>query len=287
MSAIATALVGMGHQVSGSDLAASAAVERLEALGVAVAVGHDAANVPEALDVVTISTAVPPTNLEVRGRRARGVPGPAPGRDPGRHRRHPPDGGRGRHPRQDHHLVDAGPGPAGGRPAPRRSSSAGDISGWAPGRPGTRASGWWSRPTRATAPSWSCTAEAVVVTNVEPDHLDYYGGWDGHAGRLRPRSWPRRRGRRWCAPTMPSGGRAGGRGARSASPTARRRRPTTAWSSWTPSRQGRPSPSSTGARPWVGSWLPIAGDHNARNASGRPGHRPWPWASSWRRPWRL
>ena len=45
-------------------------------------------------------------------------------------------------------------------------------------RVGHGASGWWSRPTRATAPSSRLDPEIAVVTNVEPDHLDYYGGFD-------------------------------------------------------------------------------------------------------------
>ena len=75
MSAIATVLAAMGHQVSGSDLKGSAGLERLRALGVDVAVGHDAANLPEALDAVTISTAIPATQPRGgRGARARAIP---------------------------------------------------------------------------------------------------------------------------------------------------------------------------------------------------------------------
>jgi len=74
MSAIATVLAGMGHQVSGSDLKASRGVERLRALGVAVAIGHDAANLPAEVDAVTISTAVPATNPEVVAATERAVP---------------------------------------------------------------------------------------------------------------------------------------------------------------------------------------------------------------------
>ncbi|MGH9301487.1 MAG: UDP-N-acetylmuramate--L-alanine ligase [Acidimicrobiales bacterium] len=65
MSAIATVLAGMGHVVSGSDLRASAALDRLRAAGVRVTVGHQAENVVDA-EFVAISTAVPPSNPEVR-----------------------------------------------------------------------------------------------------------------------------------------------------------------------------------------------------------------------------
>ena len=48
MSAIAEVLARMGHHVSGSDLRASSTLTRLELHGVTTAVGHDAANVPDA-----------------------------------------------------------------------------------------------------------------------------------------------------------------------------------------------------------------------------------------------
>ncbi|HKY14169.1 MAG TPA: UDP-N-acetylmuramate--L-alanine ligase [Microthrixaceae bacterium] len=64
MSAIAAVLVGMGHQVSGSDLRDTPALDRLRELGVRVEIGHDAAHLGDA-ELVTISTAVPATNPEV------------------------------------------------------------------------------------------------------------------------------------------------------------------------------------------------------------------------------
>src|SRR5438477_3082799 len=72
MSAIATVLAAMGHRVSGSDLKASAGLERLRALGVEVAVGHAADNVGD-VDVVTVSTAVQPSNAELVAATARGI----------------------------------------------------------------------------------------------------------------------------------------------------------------------------------------------------------------------
>jgi UDP-N-acetylmuramate--alanine ligase len=73
MSAIATVLVAMGHRVTGSDLKASAGLERLRALGIDVAVGHRAEHVGE-VDAVTCSTAVPATNPELVAARERGIP---------------------------------------------------------------------------------------------------------------------------------------------------------------------------------------------------------------------
>src|SRR5690554_8198854 len=57
MSGIAEVLVNLGYEVTGSDLADSAATRRLRALGVRTMVGHDAANVADA-DVGVVSTAV-------------------------------------------------------------------------------------------------------------------------------------------------------------------------------------------------------------------------------------
>jgi UDP-N-acetylmuramate--alanine ligase len=73
MSAIATVLATMGHRVTGSDLRASPALERLRAAGIEVAVGHRAENVGD-IDAVTISTAVPSTNPEVIAAAERGIP---------------------------------------------------------------------------------------------------------------------------------------------------------------------------------------------------------------------
>ena len=72
MSAIATALKGLGHQVTGSDLKESAVVERVRALGVDVHIGHDASNLGDA-EVVALSTAIPASNPELLAARAGGL----------------------------------------------------------------------------------------------------------------------------------------------------------------------------------------------------------------------
>ncbi|MDZ7734052.1 MAG: UDP-N-acetylmuramate--L-alanine ligase [Acidimicrobiia bacterium] len=73
MGAIATVLTSMGHRVTGSDLKESPGLERLRALGVGIAIGHDAENVGD-VDVVAISTAVPDRNPEVRAALEREIP---------------------------------------------------------------------------------------------------------------------------------------------------------------------------------------------------------------------
>ncbi len=73
MSAIATVLARMGHDVSGSDLKDSPALERLRLLGIATHVGHAAEHVPLAVDAVVASTAIPRSNPEVVVAVERGV----------------------------------------------------------------------------------------------------------------------------------------------------------------------------------------------------------------------
>ena len=73
MSGIAELLSNLGYAVSGSDLRASEATERLRGLGVRVAEGHDAANVGDA-EVVVYSSAVRPDNPELAAARRRRIP---------------------------------------------------------------------------------------------------------------------------------------------------------------------------------------------------------------------
>mgnify|MGYP000955100573 FL=1 len=64
MSGIAELLLNLGYRVSGSDLRPSPVTERLAALGGRICIGHRADNV-EGTDVVIISSAVRPDNIEV------------------------------------------------------------------------------------------------------------------------------------------------------------------------------------------------------------------------------
>ncbi len=73
MSAIALVLVGRGHTVTGSDLTDSKVVAQLRSAGVEVAIGHDAANLGAA-DLVTHSTAIPDSNPELIAARGRSLP---------------------------------------------------------------------------------------------------------------------------------------------------------------------------------------------------------------------
>jgi UDP-N-acetylmuramate--alanine ligase len=73
MSGIAELLANLGYVVSGSDEKRSSVTDRLETIGVRVSHGHDAAHVGEA-DVVVVSSAVRPSNPEVREAVRRQIP---------------------------------------------------------------------------------------------------------------------------------------------------------------------------------------------------------------------
>jgi UDP-N-acetylmuramate--alanine ligase len=73
MSGIAEVLLNLGYRVSGSDVKESEAVARLRGLGATVHLRHDAANV-EGADVVVASTAIAEQNPEVKRAHALGIP---------------------------------------------------------------------------------------------------------------------------------------------------------------------------------------------------------------------
>ncbi|ABM31420.1 UDP-N-acetylmuramate--L-alanine ligase [Paracidovorax citrulli] len=73
MCGIAEVLFNLGYEISGSDLADSATLRRLAALGIATRVGHAAAHI-EGADAVVTSTAVQSDNPEVIAARERKIP---------------------------------------------------------------------------------------------------------------------------------------------------------------------------------------------------------------------
>lgn len=73
MSGIAEVLINQGYDISGSDLALSATTERLEALGATVFHGHAAEQVRGA-DVVVVSSAVAPGNVELEAAHKARIP---------------------------------------------------------------------------------------------------------------------------------------------------------------------------------------------------------------------
>ncbi|HMM45329.1 MAG TPA: UDP-N-acetylmuramate--L-alanine ligase [Candidatus Macondimonas sp.] len=73
MAGIAEVLLNLGYQVSGSDVRDNAALQRLAALGAVVMLGHGAERVAGA-DVVVVSSAIGADNPEVTAARAQGTP---------------------------------------------------------------------------------------------------------------------------------------------------------------------------------------------------------------------
>ena len=73
MSGLARLFLARGVEVSGSDLKASIPLDELRGLGAEVTAGHDASNVA-APDAVVVSTAIGPGNPEVEEARRRGIP---------------------------------------------------------------------------------------------------------------------------------------------------------------------------------------------------------------------
>jgi len=73
MSGIAEVLLALGYPVSGSDLKESPTVAHLRELGATIHLGHEAENVAD-VEVVVTSSAVDRANPEVAAARARGIP---------------------------------------------------------------------------------------------------------------------------------------------------------------------------------------------------------------------
>ena len=73
MSGIAEVLLNLGYTVSGSDLQAGAATQRLAALGAKILFGHEAGNIAGA-DAIVVSTAVQADNPEVVAAREARIP---------------------------------------------------------------------------------------------------------------------------------------------------------------------------------------------------------------------
>ena len=73
MSGIAETLHALGYKVQGSDVSENANVERLRGLGIRVMIGHDAANIADA-SVIVVSTAIRKDNPEVVAARVQLLP---------------------------------------------------------------------------------------------------------------------------------------------------------------------------------------------------------------------
>jgi UDP-N-acetylmuramate--alanine ligase len=183
MSAIATVLAAMGHHVSGSDLKASSAGERLRSQGVVVYVGHGADRLGDA-EAIIASTAVPADNPELVAARQRGIPvlrrADMLAAIAACRRTVAVAGTKGKTTTTSMLsliLVEAGL-----RPSFVVGGEVNDIGGGAVWDDGQ----WFVvEADESDGTFLELAAEAVVVTNVEPDHLDYYGTFAGLVGAFR------------------------------------------------------------------------------------------------------
>lgn len=175
MRAIASVLVAMGHQVSGSDQRSSVALDALSAEGVEVFVGHLASNVPEGTDLVAISTAIPAANPELLEARQRRLPvcsreammvAILKGRDgvavAGTHGKTTTSS------MLALVLREAGLDPS--------FIIGGDLAGVGPGASWGTGELFVVEADESDGSFLAIPRQAGIVTSVEPDHLDHYGG---------------------------------------------------------------------------------------------------------------
>lgn len=74
MSGIAEILHHLGQKVQGSDIAESANVQRLKALGIPIHIGHKADHIDDHVTALVVSSDIPFENVEVAEARRRGIP---------------------------------------------------------------------------------------------------------------------------------------------------------------------------------------------------------------------
>lgn len=173
MSAVAEILMELGYEVQGSDMKESANVDRLRQRGIRVFVGHDAVNLVGARYVV-ISSAVKPGNPEFDAARLKGIPIISRAEMlaelmrfcstvsvTGTH-------GKTTTTSMIAHLFDK----AGLNPT---AMSGGIINDW--GTNARHGTGQWMvvEADESDGTFIRLPTEIGVVTNIDPEHLDYYG----------------------------------------------------------------------------------------------------------------
>ena len=185
MSGIAEVLINLGYCVQGSDASDNANVKRLRGRGASVFVGHDAAHLGEAA-VVVVSTAIKRDNPELTAARARRIPVVRRAEMlaelmrlkqcvaiAGTH-------GKTTTTSLVATLLDAG----GFDPT---VINGGIINAYGTNARAAPATGWWSRPTKATAPSSSCppTSPSSPTSTRAPRPFQNLRGDQGSVPRLR------------------------------------------------------------------------------------------------------
>ncbi len=176
MNAIATVLAQMGHTVSGSDLRDGPGLDRLRAMDVEVHIDHDAANLGQ-VDAVAISTAIPDHNVELVEARRRAIPvlrrAEVLAAVAHTRRTIAVAGTHGKTTTSSMlalALIDAGFAPSfiiGGE-----VNEIGSGASWGSGE-------WFVvEADESDGTFLELPRAAAIVTNVEPDHLEHYGGFD-------------------------------------------------------------------------------------------------------------
>lgn len=176
MSAIATVLADMGHEVTGSDLKSSVGLERLRSRGLRVEVGHDAGHVGD-VDAVTVSTAIPATNPEVVAAAEQGIPvlrrADALAAISGTRRTIAVAGTHGKTTTSSMLalvLVEAGLHPS--------FIIGGDVNEIGTGAVWDQGEWFVVEADESDGTFVELGAEVAIVTNIEPDHLEHYGTYE-------------------------------------------------------------------------------------------------------------
>jgi len=174
MAPIAGALAAMGHRVSGSDHLEVPILDQVRAAGVRVIVGHAVDNIPGDVDVVAYSTAVPLDNIELVEAARRSILVV--------HRSQllaamaatkPTIGVAGTHGKTTtsamitHVLAELRIAPSfviGGNLVDRGLGAAWNEGGW-----------FVVEADESDGSGFTIPCAAIVVTNIEPDHLEFHG----------------------------------------------------------------------------------------------------------------
>lgn len=178
MSVIARVLAAMGHHVSGSDASSSPVLASLADAGVVVHAGHDPAWVGGA-EIVVRSTAVPDDDPEVTASRARGLVvwrrADLLAALCAARRTIAISGTHGK--TTTSAMLAATLGALGWHPS---FIVGADVTGVGPGAAWDPEGEWLVVEADESDRTFvELGAEGVIVTSVEPDHLEFYGGFDG------------------------------------------------------------------------------------------------------------
>jgi len=178
MGPIATVLHAMGHRVTGSDALESPGVERLRQLGVEVHTGLGEYTPPADTEALAVSTAIPESNAQVQHARNAGIPvlrrAEVLAAIAVTRRTVAVAGTHGKTTTSTFMALVLESG--GLRPS---WIIGGDLVGRGTGAQWDSGPWFVVEADESDGTFIELGAEAVVVTNVEPDHLEHYGGWEG------------------------------------------------------------------------------------------------------------